>query len=258
MSSTIVMVNNLPTIGIVTNNGPACEGQSITLYASSLFGASYSWEGPNGFTSTDRTPVLDNLSADMNGTYNVTVTVEGCSSTSSTEIEVFALPLTTVTSDTTIELGDALQLNATGGISYNWSPATLLSSPSIANPVMTPVELGAYPIEVLISDANGCRVNRALTITVIPSDNPVIPDLFTPNGDGINDFWELRFLQVINGYSLQIYSRGGLEVFRTENYMNDWDGKHYKTGKTLPEGTYYYVIRLADGTEYKGPVTIKR
>jgi gliding motility-associated-like protein len=53
-----------------------------------------------------------------------------------------------------------------------------------------------------------------------------------------------------------VFSRGGLEVFYSENYTSNWDGTT-KSGKKLPDGTYYYIIKT-DSQEFKGAVTIKR
>jgi gliding motility-associated-like protein len=165
---------------------------------------------------------------------------------------------TDIIPDTTIELGTDLQLYALGGVTYLWTPGDYLSSVTVANPVMTPLVTGVFNYSVLITDLQGCATSRKVNVTVLPSTEVVIPDLYTPNGDGVNDTWEVPFLQPLTDYTVRIFSRGGLEVWNTELYQNDWDGTHYKTGKILPDGTYYYIIRLADGTEFKGPVTIKR
>jgi len=111
-------------------------------------------------------------------------------------------------------------------------------------------------------NAFGCSgLSRKLNITVEQPaiENLRIVDLFTPNGDGVNDYWPVNFLQdpAIGPYTLQIVTRGGMEVLNTQNYQNDWYGT-YK-GKNLPDGTYWYIIRLEnDETTIKGAVTIKR
>ncbi|PRY90342.1 gliding motility-associated C-terminal domain-containing protein, partial [Mongoliibacter ruber] len=84
-----------------------------------------------------------------------------------------------------------------------------------------------------------------------------IPNVFTPNGDGINDTWEIRGIQeFFSSNSLLIVNRWGVEVYKSDNYANDWNGG------SLSAGTYYYqlkVVRL-DGSEevFKGYVTILR
>ena len=258
MSSTLVMITSLPAAGLALNSGPVCQGDSVNLMVASVFGASYSWTGPNGFSSTNRTPTVYNMDSTRAGIYTVDVSVNGCSTTLTTNVQVRTALFTSVTPDTTIELGVPLQLVATGGVLFEWSPPTFLSSTTTATPILTATQTGTFIYSVRITDAQGCSASEKLTVTVIPSNNVLIPDLYTPNADGVNDTWEVDFLQPLSNYTVRIFSRGGLEVWNTTNYQNDWNGTHYKTGKILPDGTYYYMIMLADGTEFKGPVTIKR
>jgi gliding motility-associated-like protein len=91
----------------------------------------------------------------------------------------------------------------------------------------------------------------------LPSLTPTIPDLITPNGDGINDVWKLTFLNNIKeSYVIGVYARGGALVMSTSNYNQDWSGT-YKD-KQLPDGAYWYAIELSNGVVYKGTLTIKR
>jgi gliding motility-associated-like protein len=163
-----------------------------------------------------------------------------------------------ITADTSVSAGTNLTLNASGGIIYQWSPGQYLSNSNVSNPVLNVPVAGVYNYVVTITDAQGCSGTEDITVTVLPSDRLVIPDLITPNGDGMNDVWELDFLQNLTDYRVKIYSRGGILVWNTELYQNDWNGTHFQNGKILPDGTYYYLIQLSDGTEFKGPVTIKR
>lgn len=259
MLSTLVVVNNLPATGLALNTGPACNGDSVNLLVQTVYGANYEWSGPNGFSSTDRLVTLSSLTPEMEGLYAVTVTAYGCSTIAETNVIVNTLDSAVVFRDTTIELGYQVQLIAAGGIDYEWLPDSFLNDYRIYNPICNPSDTGRFDYEVQITDFNGCKDTLGVTVTVIASDDPIIPDLYTPNNDGVNDFWEVNFLQVIDEeHTVEIYSRGGLRVFYTENYTNNWNGTHFKTGALLPDGTYYYLIRLSSGTEYKGPVTIKR
>ncbi|MEZ5024773.1 MAG: gliding motility-associated C-terminal domain-containing protein, partial [Chitinophagales bacterium] len=71
-----------------------------------------------------------------------------------------------------------------------------------------------------------------------------IPDGFSPNNDGINDYFVIECLDQIDNGILRIYNRWGTEIYNNPNYKNDWDGV-YK-GKPLPEGTYYFTITFTD------------
>jgi gliding motility-associated-like protein len=259
--STLVMVTGLPDAGLAFNNSPVCVGEELKLNVQEVFGATYAWSGPNGYTSTSRTPFFNATTGDA-GTYTVVVTVNNCSSSYTTEVEISPNPTIVVMSDTTITLGSLLNLSVTGGVTYEWSPATHLNNATIPNPVFTAPGVGSYTYVVTGYSLEGCSgISDKLDILVeLPAIQDLrIVDLFTPNGDGVNDYWPVDFLQdpAIGPYTLQIVTRGGMEVLNTQNYQNDWYGTF--NGNDLPDGTYWYIIRLEnDETTIKGAVTIKR
>jgi gliding motility-associated-like protein len=259
--STLVMITGLPDAGLAFNNGPVCIGTELQLNVQEVFGATYAWSGPNGYTSTSRTPAF-NVTAGDTGTYTVIVTVNNCSSSYTTDVAVSPSPTILVMPDTTITLGTLLNLSVTGGVTYEWLPASFLNNSTIPNPTFTAPGLGTYTYLVTGYNAFGCfGISSKLNITV---EQPAVEDLrivnlFTPNGDGVNDYWPVNFLQdpAVGPYTLQIVTRGGMEVLNTQNYQNDWYGTY--NGKNLPDGTYWYIIRLeTDETTIKGAVTIKR
>ena len=88
-------------------------------------------------------------------------------------------------------------------------------------------------------------------ITVQENDRFFVPNLITPNGDGINDTWELDFLSEYPNHLIQVFDRTGRIVFEARNYQNDWDGKGMtKSGYVgqinLVNGVYTYIIDLGD------------
>lgn len=100
-----------------------------------------------------------------------------------------------------------------------------------------------------------------------PSNNPnsntefLIPNIFTPNNDGQNDFFEIK----VNGYKnylLKIYNRWGQLIFSSDNRSNYWNGKVEQTNKDAPDGTYYYILELTDNIDkhsiYRGFLTLLR
>jgi hypothetical protein len=118
-SSTTVIVNPNP-ISAAYNTSPACEGQSIDLTCDTVSGASYAWSGPNGFTAnTANTSVSGNI-ADA-GSYNLVVTLNGCSSNYNTNVTVNALPVVDAGADVSICEGSSTNLNAAGAVTYVWS-----------------------------------------------------------------------------------------------------------------------------------------
>jgi gliding motility-associated-like protein len=86
-----------------------------------------------------------------------------------------------------------------------------------------------------------------------------VPNTITPNGDGANDQLFIPALAGFPGSSIAIYNRWGGLVFEDADYQNNWDGTHQATGEALPDGTYFYVLKLSDGQQvFKGYTTIMR
>jgi gliding motility-associated-like protein len=71
-------------------------------------------------------------------------------------------------------------------------------------------------------------------------EKPIIPNTFTPNGDGVNDAWKIEYLDSYPNVAVNVFNRYGVRVFVSIGYREPWDGM-YK-GQAVPVGTYYYVI----------------
>jgi gliding motility-associated-like protein len=154
-------------------------------------------------------------------------------------ITVNPLPTATVSAEQTIYPGESVTLNATGGSRYSWSPATGLSSASSASPLANPGATTTYSVTIY----NGnCSTTLMVKVNVVVAGQIVIPNTFTPNGDGINDVLTIDGLDAYKQSILTIFDRNGQQVFKSLAYPKPWDGTH--NGKPLPIGTYYYVIEL--------------
>lgn len=103
------------------------------------------------------------------------------------------------------------------------------------------------------TNSNGCA--DTLTVSVIAPDMN-IPNIFTPNSDGKNDVFKIKDIESYVGSQLIVFNRWGNEVYRSDNYLNNWDGGN------LAEGTYYYLLNRREHsgtiTPIKGWVFIKR
>lgn len=276
---TVVVVNKFPPTVSADNKGPVCEGSTLTLEATKIFGATYFWQGPNPtdtFTTTYPIHTVDIADATpaLSGEWTVTITLDGgCIDSAKTTVIVWANPIAHAGDDTSVIQGTLLQLLGTSdngplpilpGITFNWTPNVFLNHDNIPNPLFYTEELpepNPYPLVFTIWDKNGCSDNDTVVITVIPSLDLIIPDIITPNGDGLNDTWYLQNIENLNNaqipYLIQIYARGGALLYSTNAYdnANGFDGT-YK-GTTLPEGAYWFVITTPDKT-YKGALHIKR
>ena len=108
---------------------------------------------------------------------------------------------------------------------------------------------------VTVTSRDGCVGSNSVFVKVIRDF--VVPNTFTPNGDGINDKWVIEFLYLYPRHHIEVFNRYGQLVYESLNYSTPWDGT-YK-GNALPAGTYYYIIELGGKRPAKsGYVTILR
>ncbi len=91
-------------------------------------------------------------------------------------------------------------------------------------------------------------------VTLPTFDN--ISSLFTPNSDGMNDFWYIPDLEQYGKVEVTVYNRFGQSVYQSQNYNNDWDGTY--NGNPLPAASYYYIIKSSNNGSIKGVVNIMR
>lgn len=186
-ATSVVVVNPMPT-PLIGNNGPVCPGSNLVL--SSGGGTSYSWSGPNGFTSAVQNPTIAAATAVNAGVYTVTVTALGCSSTATTNVAVNA-PTVTASNTGSYCAGSTIQLNSTAASSYSWSgPGGFTSNaqnPIVAN--STTLMAGVYNLTVSIGS---CTVFSTTGVVVAALPSPVIAhnapvcvgDALTLNGNG--------------------------------------------------------------------------
>ena len=80
---------------------------------------------------------------------------------------------------------------------------------------------------------------------------------FSPNGDGINDLFEIKGLENAGGNEFIVFNNWGDVVYEANNYANDWDGTSI-SGKPLPSDTYYFILRIQGIGDYSGYLILKR
>jgi len=137
----------------------------------------------------------------------------------------------------------------------SWHPNLNISDTTAANPTVTTPVTTTYT--VYVTNASGCVGWDTVTVTVLPTF--VIPNGFSPNGDGYNDSWQIDYMYMFPNCEVEVYNRWGEQLFYSKGYNTPWNGSYQ--GKQVPVGTYYYVIRLNDKKfpdHFAGPLTILR
>lgn len=178
----------------------------------------------------------------------------GCTYVDSTSVSVYKSPTINLVSNALALEGSAISLNpkvSGDSLTFKWSPSMGVSNPDILNPLFSPTVNTTYTLTV--NTKGGCSGVAQVAISVLKT--PVIPSAFTPNGDGINDTWEIKYIDSYPDATVDIYNRYGAKVYTSVGYALPWDGK--MGSKQLPLGVYYYVINPKRGRSLMtGSVTI--
>lgn len=197
------------------------------------------------------------------GSYSVLITdANGCTQTATALVTNANGPTAVAGVSTTITSGNSAQLNASGGVTYSWSPATGLSDPNISNPVASPDQTTEYC--VYVTDTSGCTDSACVTVYVEePCTNTwYLPNAFSPNNDGENDVFKTYFpnLSCIKEYKLGVYDRWGELIFETTDPADSWDGSYIFKAMDTQVLTYYLHILFVDGTlvDERGNVSMLR
>ena len=213
----------------------------------------YQWTTNNGnIVSGVNTP---QVTVNAAGTYTLTVTntVNNCAAQDQVTVSGSPEPPTVEAgADMVVASGEEVQLQAVSNsnVSYQWSPAAAVDNPNIPNPKV--IADHTITLTVTVTDNNQCVAEDQITLTVPLAEDLVIPNSFSPNGDGVNDSWNIPGIEYLGAYTLEIFNRMGNSVHRG-NSIN-WDGTYH--GEVLPTGTYYYVLNFTDQGSLAGHVNI--
>jgi uncharacterized repeat protein (TIGR01451 family) len=181
-TSTTVTINALP-IATASSNSPICVGTSLNLTAAG--GGTYSWAGPNGFTSTSATPSIAAATTAASGTYTVTVTsAASCAATASTTATVNPLPTVNIVGDLTVCDGSGTGTTTTtlvstgnGAISYVWSNGVTANS----------IIVGAGTYTVTATGIGGCQATATVTVIASAAECTPVTNMVTISGTAFND-----------------------------------------------------------------------
>ncbi len=237
-----VTIYKPPAIMLLDNSKTVCIGDFVTIMGIAQGNQSpltYRWIYPTGDT-TGTDPAFFSITPADAGLYTLLVTDQvGCTDQKSIELIVSENPVAAFHGTDTLELNPGDALDAGSGLtSYLWNTGDTTESIDIIADGMYSVEMES-PIGCLGSDS----VYVKLTSEEIPEIDFYIPNAFSPNGDGINDIFQIKFPNStfnIQHSTLSIYDRWGGLIVETDGIVNGWDGK--KNGKDCPVGVYVYKI----------------
>jgi gliding motility-associated-like protein len=167
--------------------------------------------------------------------------------------EIIKTPLIVTAEDKVKFAGDpnpVLTIKYTGFVNGE-GPAQLTTQPVISTTATITSPVGKYPITVSGAVAANYTITSYVSGTLeILSGEIVAPNTFTPNGDGINDTWDIKYLNLYTGCTVEVINRFGNKIFQSSGYPVAWNGTY--NNSDLPVGTYYYIIRLRNGAR---PIT---
>ncbi len=120
------------------------------------------------------------------------------------------------------------------------------------------IACGRDSLNYTVCDGGGLCSTGVLYVEVLCEFKSLMPQGFSPNGDGINDNFVFPGLQYYRPFQFEVYNRWGHPVYTNEDYNNDWNGYAQDLNQPLPDGTYFYIVRLADGREIVNYCIINR
>jgi len=248
-ASATISVLPLPVATTNIDSALLCPGDDATLIASG--GNAYLWS--DGSTNSS-------LSVTTAGTYSVTVTNSCGNDIASVVVDTSSLTIGFIADNYNgfAPLTVNFTNNSTNFSTYAWNFGDNSTSADL-NPTHIFTEDGVFNTVLTVNDTNGCVLTTNADIVVRSDISYFIPNVFTPNSDSINDYFNIVGTG-INSIKGRIFNRWGQEVFNWDSIQNGWDGK--SDGTESPSAVYFYIINLnvSNGTERveRGTVTLLR
>jgi gliding motility-associated-like protein len=240
--SVTIIVKQKPLFSITASKDIICAKDSVQFVATG--GNIYTWTPANSLNNSTianpiGTPSIPTL-------YQVQIVSSACNDTANFTKPIQVNPLPTITVSKSNDI-DCIQLSAkllaTGGNSYTWSPTTGLSNSNSNNPTLV---IGTTDIfTVKVGNSTGCFDTTSVTVYVTKDGKGLflVPTVFTPNGDGINDCFGISHWGAVELKEFSVFDRWGKRIFYTTRPSACWDGT-YK-GQKLDIATFVYQIRAS-------------
>lgn len=262
-ASITIQVLPMPEMGYISSQDHGCAPHNVSFMQTVANGVFYTWNFGDG-TPVSNQPTPMHV-YERPGTYNVTLTAAapgGCEASISTmNITVVEKPeadfISTPWCPVELSLPNtsvAFANESRFAESYIWDFGDGFTSIE-ANPSHTFNNVGEFMVTLTAINAEGCADTVTHGPYMIVTPELFIPNVFSPNGDGVNDI----FLPIYSGsqpYTVNVYDRWGVKMYESNNKVNGWDGKDLNA-QDATDGVYYYMIKISD-REFSGPVTLMR
>jgi gliding motility-associated-like protein len=256
-ATTTLNIINVPNANFDLSDLSICQSQSgIISINSPQSGVTYNWTiGSQAIPNSNPVTIPSTVSSN-NGQYTVTViaSIGSCTNSASNTLTVNALPSVSLLNPTITTCEDTEAqfdvANANSNNTYQWYYSGQNISSGISLSIKSVNESNAGTYTVTVTDLNGC-IASAIGLLIIDECDTFIPEIFTPNGDGKNDWFEIKNIKKYPKNNLKIFNRWGNLVYQKDGYNNEFEGfanEGNAVGKgKLPAGTYYVVLDYGDG-----------
>lgn len=247
------------TISSGVPNDTICEGGVVNYIAATTnTPTSFSWSvSPSQgvvFSSANQTTCA--IAFGNMGVYTVSLTVSNLSGTVTVTKKMVVLPAPRASFSASLNTsGYPAQLVLTNyssnATSYLWTYNETTATDNSTDVIHTYTTSGSYTVTLNAINANGCVDTESYDFYISDSSGITLPNVFTPNGDGVNDVFK-PIARGINSMKVNIYSRYGNLVASWDHVNGHWDG-HSSGGIACESGTYFCVVEATgfDGKSYK-------
>ncbi len=227
-------INVQAAASVNINSAEICEGESVDIQITG--GSSFRWNPAEGVSNQNT--ANPQLSPTVSTNYELTVSNGTCSDQIiNINVVVNPSPVVRISNDTTIQAGNAVQLFASGGDLYSWSPTDDLDNPQASDPFASPTQTTTYTVEV--ENEFGCAARESVIVTVDDNYEIFVPQMFSPNGDGSNDVLFVNTIG-IETLTFKIFDRHGKLIFESADSSEGWDGR--VNGEAQNIDTYVYLV----------------
>jgi len=229
-----VFVNSASYPPLLSSNSPVCEGATLDLFCDSINGETFSWSGPDGFSSSVSNPEIENATLVNGGNYSLVIHSDSCTSPSSSiAVQVIQNPVIALPDSLYLYcIDDGIMLDASfSGATYQWQDYSTNANYYVQ----------AGGLYWIIVSLGNCKT--ADSTQVYAEDcTPIIemPNVFTPNADGSNDLFLPIKMEFIVENKIMIFNRWGRLLYESNDVLSGWNGTY--NGNDCSDGVYFWIL----------------